>query len=184
MNAVTKAANWQPKVAASNLSTANVVTGRGFAWFYDNAEGTNSQAATVADVQVNKTTGKVVVKHIYQGISSGLIINPGLVENQIVGAMSYIASRVTVEDLRFTNTHVTSLDWVSYPILRFKDAPQVTPIIIQRADLQPLGAGEPASMAASGAIANAFFDATGVRIRQAPLTPAKVRDALKAAGAN
>jgi nicotinate dehydrogenase subunit B len=182
LNAVTKAANWQPRVAASNLSDATVVTGRGFAWFYDNSEGTNSQAATVVDLEVNKKTGKIVVKHVYQGLSAGLIISPGLVENQIVGAMNYITSRTVVEDLRFSKTNVTSLDWVSYPILRFKDAPKVTPIVVQRTDLQPLGAGEPVSMAATAAIANAFFDATGVRMRQAPFTPPKVRAALKAAG--
>jgi nicotinate dehydrogenase subunit B len=182
MNAVTKAANWQPKVAASNLSDANVVTGRGLAWFYDNSEGTQAQAATVADVEVNKKTGKIVVKHIYQGVSAGLIINPGLVENQIVGAMNYITSRTLVEEVRFTKTHVMSLDWVSYPILRFKESPTVTPVVVQRPDLQPLGVGEPVSMAATAAIANAFFDATGVRMRQAPLTPPKVRAVLKAAG--
>jgi len=182
INAVTKTANWQPKVAASNLSDANVVTGRGFAAYYDN-QWTNSLAATVADVEVNKKTGKIVAKHIYQGVSAGLIISPGLVENQIVGAMVYIASRTLVEQVRFNKTNVTSLDWVSYPIMRFKDSPKVTPIVVQRTDLQPLGVGEPVSMAATAAIANAFFDATGVRMRQAPFTPDKVRAALKAAGA-
>jgi nicotinate dehydrogenase subunit B len=182
MDAVVKAANWQPRVAASRLSDATVVRGRGFAWFYDDAEGTSAQAATVADVEVNKKTGKVTVKHVDQGLSAGLIVSPGLVENQIVGAMNYIASRTVVEELRFTRSRVTSLDWVSYPILRFADAPTVTPVVVQRRDLQPLGAGEPVSMAASAAIANAFFDATGVRIRQAPLTPDRVRAVLKAAG--
>jgi nicotinate dehydrogenase subunit B len=182
INAVTKAANWQPKVSASNLSDATTVTGRGFAWFYDNSEGTNSQAATVVDLEVNKKTGKIVVKHVFQGLSAGLIISPGLIENQIVGAMNYITSRTVVEQLSFTKTSVTSLDWVSYPILRFKEAPKVTPVVVQRTDLQPLGAGEPVSMAATAAIANAFFDATGVRMRQAPLTPPRVRAALKAAG--
>jgi nicotinate dehydrogenase subunit B len=181
IDAVTKAANWQPKVAASTLSDANVVTGRGFAVYYDN-QWTNSQAATVADVQVNKKTGKVVAKHIYQAVSTGLIINPGLVENQIVGAMVYIASRTLVEELTFTNKRVTSLDWASYPIMRFQDAPAVTPIVVQRRDLQPLGAGEPVSMAATAAIANAFFDATGIRMRTAPLTSARVRAALAAHG--
>ena len=73
--------------------------------------------------------------------------------------------------------------WFSYPIMRFKEAPQVTPVVVQRTDLTPLGAGEPVTMAAGGAIANAVFDATGVRIREAPLTPPKVRAALKAVGA-
>ncbi len=181
IDAVTKAAGWQPKVAASRLSDAEVVSGRGFAVYYDN-QWTNSQAATVADVEVNKKTGKVVAKHIYQAVSTGLIISPGLIENQIVGAMVYIASRTLVEELAFSDRRVTSLDWVSYPIMRFKDAPAVTPIAVQRKDLQPLGAGEPVSMAATAALANAFYDATGVRMRSAPFTPARVRAVLAAKG--
>ena len=95
---------------------------------------------------------------------------------------SDITSRTLVEQLSFSKTNVTSLDWATYPILRFKEAPKVTPIVVQRTDLQPGGVGEPVSMAATAAIANAVFDATGVRMRQAPFTPAKVRAALKAAG--
>jgi nicotinate dehydrogenase subunit B len=182
IKAVTKAANWKPKVAASEASDANVTTGRGFAAYYDN-QWTNSVAATVADVEVNKKTGKVTAKHIYQAVSAGLIINPGLVENQIVGAMVYIASRTLVEQLAYTRSHVTSVDWLTYPIMRFKDSPKVTPIVVQRTDLQPRGVGEPVSMAATAALANAFFDATGVRMRTAPMTPARVRATLKAAGA-
>jgi nicotinate dehydrogenase subunit B len=180
IKAVTKAANWQPRVAASNVSNATVVTGRGFAAYYDN-QWTNSVAATVADIEVNKKTGKITAKHIYQGVSAGLIISPGLVENQIVGAMVYIASRTLVEQIAFTKNHVTSLDWATYPIMRFKDSPKVTPIVVQRTDLQPRGVGEPVSMAATAALANAFFDATGARARQAPLTPGRVRAVLKAA---
>jgi nicotinate dehydrogenase subunit B len=183
MDAVTKAAKWEPRVAASNLSDANVVNGRGFAWFYDDASASaGTQAAAVADIEVNKKTGKIKVKHVYGGASSGLIVSPGLIENQISGAIVYITSRLLVEELRFTKTHVTSLDWVTYPILRFKDAPEVTPVVVQRTHLQPLGAGEPVTMAATGAIANAFFDATGVRVRQAPLTPSRVKAALRAGG--
>jgi nicotinate dehydrogenase subunit B len=66
----------------------------------------------------------VVVKHIYSGMSSGLIISPGLVQNQIVGAMVYITSRLTMEEYRFSKTNITSLDWVTYPTLRFNDAPK------------------------------------------------------------
>jgi nicotinate dehydrogenase subunit B len=181
MNAVTKAANWQPKVAASKVGSGDVVTGRGFAMYYDNTW-TNSQAATVADVEVNKKTGKIVAKHIYSGVSAGLIINPALVENQISGAMVVMASRTLVEQVTFNKTNVTSLDWASYPILRFHDAPNVTPVIVQRPDKSPLGAGEPVTMAAPAAIANAVFDAAGVRMRQAPFTPKKVRAALREAG--
>ena len=109
-------------------------------------------------------------------------VNPGLVENQLVGGVTQITSRVLVEQMRFSRTNVVSTDFVTYPILRFKDAPMVTPIVVQRMDVQPEGVGEPTTIAAPAAIANAFFDATGVRIRQAPMTPGRVRAALKSGG--
>ena len=79
-------------------------------------------------------------------------------------------------------TQVTSLDWNSYPILRFADAPDVTPIVVQRLGERSTGAGEEVMAAAAAAIANAFFDATGVRMRRYPLTPPRVLAALKASG--
>jgi len=82
----------------------------------------------------------------------------------------------------FNKSRVTGLDWVTYPILRFQDTPKVTPIVIQRKEFLPLGTGESPHPGIAPAIANAFFDATGVRIREAPMTPARVRAVLKAAG--
>jgi len=82
------------------------------------------------------------------------------------------------QEVTFDKSNVTSLDWVSYPSLRFKDHPNVTPIVIQRLDARPQGAGEEPISALFPAIANAFFDATGVRLRQVPMTPAVVRNAL------
>ena len=180
MAAVTKAAGWQPKVAASKLSSADVVTGRGFAW--SNVYLTGSPTAAVVDVEVNKKTGKITVKHVYQAFSAGLLISPGLVENQLVGGITQIVSRVMVEQVRYSKTNVTSSDFASYPILRFKDSPKVTPIVLQRTGDDPNGVGEPVTVATPAAIANAFFDATGVRMRTAPMTPARVRATLKAAG--
>jgi nicotinate dehydrogenase subunit B len=180
LNAVVKAAGWQPKVAASRLSDASVVSGRGFAWSNVYLDGVPS--AAVADVQVNKKSGKVTVKHIYQAFSAGLLISPGLVENQLIGGITQVVSRVMVEQIQFSKTNVVSSDFVTYPLLRFKDAPSVTPIVLQRADAAPNGVGEPVTLVAAPAIANAIFDATGVRMRTAPFTPARVRAALKAAG--
>jgi CO/xanthine dehydrogenase Mo-binding subunit len=178
LNAVAQAADWRPRVAGSNLSKETVVTGRGIAMSAGDAPDT--RAAVVADIQVNKKSGKIVVKHIYVAQDSGLLINPALVENQMVGAVVHGASR-TFEELRFNKSRVTGIDWVTYPILRFKDAPEVTPIVVNRPDVQPRGVGEEAHPQPGAAIANAFFDATGVRMRTAPLTPARVRAALKAA---
>jgi CO/xanthine dehydrogenase Mo-binding subunit len=85
------------------------------------------------------------------------------------------------EEVRFNTTRITSLDWVTYPVLRFKDHPKVTTIVVQRPDLPAAGVGEEGQASIGAAIANAFFDATGVRIREAPMTPARVRATLKAA---
>jgi CO/xanthine dehydrogenase Mo-binding subunit len=179
LNAAAKAADWKPRVAASNLSDENVVRGRGIA----SAPHAMSLATVIAEIEVNKKTGKIVVKHLYMAQDSGLTINPGLVENQMTGGVIMATSRVLVEEVRFSKSRVTSLDWVSYPILRFKDAPKVTAIVIQRPELRPSGAGEAPEAPTSAAIANAFFDATGVRLRESPLTPARVRATLAAAKA-
>jgi nicotinate dehydrogenase subunit B len=92
------------------------------------------------------------------------------------------ASRALLEEVDFNTKRQTSLDWVTYPIIRFKDSPNVYTKIVQRTDLAPSGSGEPPTTSVAAAIANGFFDATGVRIRQAPMTPALVRATLKAAG--
>jgi CO/xanthine dehydrogenase Mo-binding subunit len=82
------------------------------------------------------------------------------------------------EEVTFSKTNVTSLDWASYPILRFEECPKVTPVVVQRLNERSTGAGEEVMAAAAGAIANAFFDATGVRMREFPLTPKRVLAAL------
>jgi CO/xanthine dehydrogenase Mo-binding subunit len=136
----------------------------------------------VAEIEVNKKTGKITVKHLYAAQDSGLTVNPALVENQIVGQVTMNTSRALLEEVRFNTKRQTSLDWVSYPILRFKDAPKVTPIVIQRPEIEMAGAGDHVMEHVPAAIANAFFDATGVRIRQVPMTPAAIRAALAAKG--
>jgi nicotinate dehydrogenase subunit B len=108
------------------------------------------------------------------------VINPGLVENQIVGQAIQATSRVLKEEVTFDKSGVTSLDWVSYPVLRFAEHPQVTAVVVQRLDEPSTGAGEEVMGATAGAIANAFFDATGVRLRQYPMTPERVKAALAA----
>ena len=183
LNAVTQAANWQPKVAASNLSDADVVTGRGIAWYLLSATDAATKMAAIADVSVNKKTGKITVQHVYQAFSSGLLVYPGGVANQSDGGITQVLSRLLVEQLHTNRTNVTSTDWVSYPILRFKDSPKVTSILLQRSDVPTTqGVGQEVTDVAAAAVANAFFDATGVRLATAPFTPARVRAALKAAG--
>jgi nicotinate dehydrogenase subunit B len=179
LDAAAQAAKWTPRRAgpnaASDKSGAKIVTGRGIGL------GTHlvSYGGAVAEIEVNKETGKVVAKHMYGAIDAGLTVNPAFVENQISGQLVQTCSRMLKEEVTLSTTNVTSLDWNSYPILRFEECPEVTPIVVQRLDQRPSGAGEEVMAAASAAIGNAFFDATGVRMREYPLTPARVLAALK-----
>jgi len=175
---VAKLAKWQPKVAASNLSDANVVRGRGIAL----GAFAGSQAGVVVDIEVNKKTGKIVVTDAYASQVAGLSVYLPGVEQQMDGNLVMGASRALSEAVTFNKAQVTSLDWVSYPIMRFKESPRTYYSIVQRTDLVPTGSGEPPAAPIPASIANAFFDATGVRIREAPMTPARVRAVLKAAG--
>ena len=180
LDAVAKASGWQPRVANSIKQTGNVVTGRGVSWGPRTAPATIS--AAIVEIEVNKKTGKILVKHIYAAQDSGLIVNPTGAEANIVGQVVMNTSRALLEEMRFDTKRVTSYDWVSYPILRFKDHPAVTPILISRPEIEPSGAGDHVMEHVAPAIANAFFDATGVRIRQVPMTPAVVRATLAAGG--
>ena len=195
LEAVASAAKWKPRPAAAKLSDANVVTGRGFG-FGTHVLGGGLQgpgldfrtldpttpAATIAEIEVNKKTGKITVKHVYAAIAPGFVVNPGRVADQVIGTAVMGTSQALLEEVTFNTSNVTSLDWVTYPSLRFKDHPNVTPIVIQQLDALPGGAGEEPISAMFPAIANAFFDATGVRLRQVPMTPAVVRNALARAG--
>ena len=178
LNGVAKAANWQSRVTNSVKQTGDIRKGRGIAM----GGFASSQAANVADIEVNVKTGKIVAKHMYVAVVAGLMAAPAQAENNMSGALIMGASRALTEEVTFDKGRVTSLDWVSYPLLRFKDHPAVTTVVVQRTDLQATGNGEPPTAAAAASIANAFFDATGVRLYEAPMTPARVRAALKAAG--
>jgi CO/xanthine dehydrogenase Mo-binding subunit len=184
LKAATEAAKWTPRVAASDLSSARVVTGRGIGLgthhLPQNQGSRITYAAAVVDIEVNKDTGVIVAKHVYGAMDCGLAINPGIVESQIVGMCVHGTSLALHEEVQFNETNVTSLDWSSYQTLRFADHPAVTPILIQRVHEQSSGAGEEVLPAVVAAIGNAFFDATGVRLRQYPLTPRRVLAALAA----
>jgi CO/xanthine dehydrogenase Mo-binding subunit/aerobic-type carbon monoxide dehydrogenase small subunit (CoxS/CutS family) len=182
LDAVAKAAGWRPRVAASVLSDDEIVHGRGIA-----LGGTGSGAysvnycAAAAEIEVNKQTGVITVRHIYTCQDYGLVINPDGVESQAQGMAVQAVSRLLKEEVLFDEAAVTSLDWGSYPILRFSEAPTVTHVIISRPDITPGPGSEELMPAVTAAVANAFFDATGVRMTRAPLKPERVRAALQAA---
>ncbi|MEI8106167.1 MAG: molybdopterin cofactor-binding domain-containing protein, partial [Actinomycetes bacterium] len=183
---VAKDAGWVSKVAASKLSSDTVVSGRGVAF----GQYSNTMSAAVADVTVNKKTGKITCTSLHMCGDAGLIVYIDGSDNNEEGAAVQGLSRALVEEVTFNKSNVTSLDWVSYPMLRFKDSPKVRIHGLSRTDVpdpagpgsRTTGSGEPALAPVAAAVANAAFDATGVRFREAPMSPARVRAALKAAG--
>ena len=140
---------------------------------------TGGYAAAVADVEVDKTTGRVAVKKITLAHDCGLIVNPDGVKNQVEGNIIQGVSRALLEEVTFNASAVTSLDWASYPILKFADVPEVDIVLINRQDVAPLGAGELSTVPIPAAIASAIFDAVGIKLREVPFTPKRVLAELK-----
>jgi CO/xanthine dehydrogenase Mo-binding subunit len=136
----------------------------------------------VAEVEVERESGKVTARKFYVAHDCGQIINPDGLRNQIEGNIVQTTSRTLLEELQFDRSRVTSVDWATYPILKFPDVPEVAIDLIDRPSEKPWGAGEPAAAVVPAAISNAIFDATGVRLRSVPMTPTKVLAALHEAG--
>ena len=139
LEAAVAASGYKAHVAASNLAKGNVVEGWGMAIGTHGA----SRAATVAHIQVDKSSGKITILHLIAGQDSGLAISPELIENQMSGNLMQGASKILHEELQFSKNRVTSRDWVSYPMLRFKEHPKVTTVVVVRNDQNPTGSGEP-----------------------------------------
>jgi nicotinate dehydrogenase subunit B len=109
-----------------------------------------------------------------------LIINPDGLENQIEGNIIQSLSRTLKEEVQFDEFRIQSVDWDSYPILKFSEVPEVEVVLINRPNEPALGAGEPSTCTTAAAVANAIFDAAGIRLRQVPFTPERVKAALEA----
>ena len=116
--------------------------------------------------------------HAWAAADSGLIINPDGLTNQIEGGIIQSTSWTLYEEVRFDKNGIQSRDWASYPILTMPDVPKVEVELINRPNERPLGAGEGSQGPAVAAIANAFAHATGKRLRDLPLNPARVKAAL------
>jgi CO/xanthine dehydrogenase Mo-binding subunit len=136
--------------------------------------------ATVAEVGVNPKTGAVRVRRIVCAHDCGFVVNPKSLQGTIEANLIQSISRTLFEEVTFNEHNVTSADWVSYPIAHMRDVPdEVKVVMINRPAIAPAGAGEPSSRPTAAAIANAVFDATGKRVRTAPLTPKNVLAALR-----
>src|SRR6202011_5231947 len=161
----------------------DIVRGRGFAYaLYVHSQFPGYGAAWsawIADVAVNKATGDVSVTRVVAGQDAGLMINPDGVRHQIHGNVIQSTSRALMEEVSFDRTSVTAREWGAYPIIKFPDVPKIDVLMLPRQDQPPLGVGESASVPSAAAIANAIFDATGVRFREPPFTPERILRGLR-----
>jgi len=177
LTAVVKQARWQERPSPAATSTGAKATGRGVA-ISNRAE---TICGAVAEVEVDKSTGNVAVKRFVLSHDCGLIINPDGLKNQIEGNIIQGVSRALMEEVKFDSTGIKTLDWNSYPVIRFPAVPEIEIVLINRPEMPALGGGEPSSAPIAAAIANAIFDAVGARLREAPFTPERVLAGMKKA---
>lgn len=158
---------WQPRPSPNPQAThENRMTGRGLAYVrYKQAE---NYVAISMEVVVDRATGKISVMRVACAHDCGLIVNPDGLRNQVEGNIMQTLSRTLHEEVRFDRSKVTSVDWQSYPVLTFPEAPSIAVALINHTDQPSYGAGEAASAPVAAALANAVFDATGVRLRSVP----------------
>jgi CO/xanthine dehydrogenase Mo-binding subunit len=182
VKAAAKSANWQPRPSPGpNVRRTGVAAGRGISCVL--YEGDNGYCAMVASVEVNQETGRVAVKRLVIANDCGPISNPDGLKNQLEGGALQGMSRALLEEVVWDAQKVTSVDWRTYrPLYLGADIPTIETVLINQPDARATGAGETAVTVTVAAIANAIFDATGARIRQAPFTPERVKAALDARG--
>jgi CO/xanthine dehydrogenase Mo-binding subunit len=163
------------KAVAEKSGWASLGKGKGIAF----AERNGTAVAVVAQVEVDRASGRVWARKFWVAHDCGLIINPEILRSTIEGNVVQGLSRTLFEEVRFDRDSVLSVDWASYPILDMGDAPEsIEVVLINRPEIAPSGAGEPTIRVIPAAVANAFFSATGVRLRRAPLNPERVKAAL------
>ena len=175
LNAATERAKWTSRKSPSPSARGNIVSGRGIAV----ADRSNTMTAVVADVGVDKSTGKIAVQRITLAHDCGLVVNPNGLTMQIEGNVIHGVSRTLFEEVRFDASGIQSLDWVSYPVAHFPDVPEIDVVLLNHQDMPALGGGEPSLVPIPAAIANAVFDAAAIRLREVPMTPERVLKALK-----
>jgi CO/xanthine dehydrogenase Mo-binding subunit len=184
VKAAAEAYGWDSRPSPKPMDRGNVLTGRGIAYAYRN----QTVVAQIAEVEVNRRTGRVWVKRLVCAHDCGLVINPEALRRTVEGAMLHSLSRALCEEVTFDTEKVTSVNWRSSPTLTHADTPARIDVLLvngdpnpTRPDLPHYGAGEAACKPMIAAVANAVYDATGVRIRRVPFRPERVLAALKAA---
>jgi len=169
--------DWQTRLSPNPYAAeGDLLVGRGIAYVrYKQAENYVAIGITVA---VNKATGKIAVRRVVCAHDCGLVVNPDGLRNQVEGNIMQTLSRTLHEEVTFDHSRVTSVNWASYPILTFPEAPVVQVALIDRPEKPSDGAGEASSAPIAAALANAIFDATGVRLRSVPFTAERVKTAF------
>jgi len=166
---------WDTRPSPRKDQRGDKVTGRGIAY----AQRSGTRVAVIAEVEVNRASGKIFAKRFTVAHDCGQIINPDGLEKCIEGNIVQGISRTLWEEVKFDNKNVTSVDWETYPILDITETPEkIDFVLINHPEIPPSGAGEPSIRPVAAAIANAIFDATGVRIRRVPFSPEHVKQAL------
>jgi len=175
IKAAAEKAKWDTRPSPRKDQTGSKVSGRGIA--YSQRNGT--RVAIVAEVDVDRATGKIFAKKFTVAHDCGQLINPDGLVKCVEGNIVQGVSRTLWEEVTFDKKSVTSVDWISYPILDITETPgAIDVVIINHPEIEPSGAGEPSIRPVAAAIANAIFDATGVRIRRVPFSPERVKAAL------
>jgi CO/xanthine dehydrogenase Mo-binding subunit len=183
LKAVAEKFGWDSRPSPRARWNGDVATGRGVAYAYRS----ETVVAEIVEVEVNRRTGRVWVKRIACAHDCGLVINPDALAHALEGGLLHGLSRALCEEARFDEAKMLTTDWITSPTLTHADVPERIDIVQvngdphpTRPDLQHYGAGETVLKPMMAAVANAIFDATGVRMRRVPLTPARVLAALKA----
>ena len=171
--------NWQSQPSPGHDRDSTVMRGRGIAYIH--YKHNETYVAMGMHVAVERTSGRIKVERVACAHDCGQIINPDGVRAQVEGSILQTLSRALMEEVQFDRSRVTSVDWSSYPIMRFSDVPKLDIELVDRPTLPPLGAGEAACTPVAAALANAVFDATGTRLRAVPFTPQRVKAALNGA---
>jgi CO/xanthine dehydrogenase Mo-binding subunit len=175
IKAATEKAGWQTRPSPRKDQTGEKVSGRGIAY----AQRNGTRVAMIAEVDIDRRSGKIHVRKFTVAHDCGQIINPDGIRMAVEGNIVQGISRTLWEEVKFNNKTVTSVDWLTYPILDITETPeQIDVVLINHPEIAPSGAGEPSSRPVAAAIANAVFDATGVRIRRVPFSPDNVKSAL------
>jgi len=174
LKAAAQAANWDTRPSPKpNIPKTGVVTGRGISCVL--YEGQNGYCALVAEVSVDLASGLITVTRLVASQDSGPVSNPNGMRNQMEGGALQGMSRAMHEEVKWNNRAgvITTADWLSYPVFQFGDPlPEILCVVLNNPDKPSWGSGECTITTVGSAIANAVFDATGVRMRQIPFTPA------------